>query len=91
MAKFLGLLTGTQERHFIEYCKNAYYIFFESSANMEISNEEFIDYLCQKEAVEEEPLRALVANLDKDESNSISFDEFVDFMIQTIYNDKDQV
>jgi hypothetical protein len=80
----MGILVTPDQEIFLEYCKNVYRLFFADTDQLVISNERFVDILCQTEAVEEEPLKALVKFIDEDESANISFTEVVSQFIAIV-------
>mgnify|MGYP002057117311 CR=1 FL=1 len=83
----MGILVSKSKPAFLEYCVNAYKKFFEDSDNLSISNERFVDMLCLDEAVEKDPLSAMVRRMDEDESANITFHELVESMSSVLYKD----
>ena len=78
----MAILHTQDQNDFVDYCKKCYDIFFLGKAEPVISNTEFIDILCEHQAMKQELLDAFVKEIDKDSSNEISFDELVVILIE---------
>ena len=78
----VGTVDAQDLNKFYGYCEQAYELFFKEYGF--ISNNEFIDKLCENEAMKSDQLNAFVEYVDVDGSAEISYRELVQVLIEQL-------